>query len=864
MSLIDTGELLRQTNIVDVVAKHVQLKKVGNEHVGKCPFHNDTHASLKVSQSKQVYSCFVCGNKSGDAIAFLMALNYSFHDAVAEIKGIQPTEYTPKKSKQANWTQIKPTNQPSEIRHYKHGVPNKFWVYHNEDDSINGYVCRFDTPEGKEVLPFVFATDGARYEWRWLGFAKPRPLYNLHMIANHPDKTILIVEGEKTADAAQKLLPHVIVTTWIGGAKAIHHTDWSPLKNRKIVLWPDNDVPGFDAMQLIEKTVETDVIKWINNPEDAPKHWDVADADWTSEQAIEYVRANISDKPKYLITLEPEPEPITPPIINDLPPTPPSGGMISYLDFFKPLGFEKIETGVNKYWFFVYSSKTLVGLTASQMSKSNLMMLANLQFWEQQFPSKTTGMSNDAAINWIINVSNEIGVFSEKKVRGRGVWIDGDNVVIHAGDRLIVNGVSKDFNQHRSKYIYEVGEELGFDTQNPLTTKEAHKFIEILSMANWERDIGAHLFAGWCVIAPFCGALKWRPHIWLTGAAGTGKSWILENLLRRVLGVSALAVQGEATEPGIRQLLQHDALPVIFDEAEGEHKRDQERMQAVLALMRGASSSNGGIIAKGSSGGTAKTYSIKSCFAFASIVVQVANQADRTRITILSLVKKDGVNYENKWKQMQQMYYETINDDYCARLRARGIELLPIILKNAEVFSTAAAAELSNQRTGDQMGVLLAGAYSLYSKELVTYEKAIEWIKSKDWTEERGHEGTRDELSLLSHLMEQITRVETGSNGVQERTIGELFQIAKGTITDIVYKPEAISRLARLGMKYDNDYIVISNSADYVKKSLANTAWGRNHNKILMRIEGSEPVDSVRFASGLTTRAVRIPFKKIF
>ncbi len=862
MSKINTDELLAQTNIVDVVSKHVQLKKVGNEHVGQCPFHNDTHASLKVSESKQVYSCFVCGDKAGDSIAFLMALKYSFHDAVAEIQGTQPTEFKPKKSKQSTWTQIQPTHLPNEIRHYKYGIPNKYWTYKNADGSVNGYTCRFDTPEGKEVLPYVFATDGSRSEWRWLGFSKPRPLYNLDKIINNPEKTIVVVEGEKTADACQILLPHVIVTTWIGGAKAIHHTDWSPLKNRKIVLWPDNDVPGFDAMQVIEKLAEAEVTKWINNPTDAPKHWDVADADWNSEQAIEYVRANITDKPKYLITQEPEP--VAPPIITELPPPATSSGMTSYLDFFKPLGFEKIDTGVNKYWFFVYSSKTLVGLTASQMSKSNLMMLANLQFWEQQFPSKTTGMSNDAAINWIINISNNIGIFSEKRIRGRGVWIDGNNVVIHAGDRLIVNGVSKDFNQHKSKYIYEVGGELGFDTANPLTTKEAHKFIEILSLANWERDIGAHLFAGWCVIAPFCGALKWRPHIWLTGAAGTGKSWILENLLRRVLGVSALAVQGEATEPGIRQLLQHDALPVVFDEAEGENKRDQDRMQAVLSLMRGASSSNGGIIAKGSSGGVAKTYSIRSCFAFSSIVVQVAQQADRTRISVLSLVKKEGVNYENKWKQMQQMYYETINDDYCARLRARGIELLPIILKNAEVFSTAAASELSNQRTGDQMGILLAGAYSLYSKELVTYEKAIEWIKSKDWSEERGHEGTRDELSLISHLMEQITRVETGSNGVQERTIGELFQTAKGTITDIVYKPEAISRLARLGMKYDNDYIVISNSADWIKKALSTTAWGRNHNKILMRIEGAEAVDSVRFASGSTTRAVRIPFSKIF
>ena len=30
-----------------------------------------------------------------------------------------------------------------------------------------------------------------------------------------------VVEGEKTADAAQHLLPHAIATTWIGGANGI-------------------------------------------------------------------------------------------------------------------------------------------------------------------------------------------------------------------------------------------------------------------------------------------------------------------------------------------------------------------------------------------------------------------------------------------------------------------------------------------------------------------------------------------------------------------------------------------------------------------------------------------------------------------
>ena len=40
----------------------------------------------------------------------------------------------------------------------------------------------------------------------------------------------------------------------------------------------------------------------------------------------------------------------------------------------------------------------------------------------------------------------------------------------------------------------------------------------------FENDIGAVALAGWTTLAPICGALQWRPHVWLTGASGSGPS----------------------------------------------------------------------------------------------------------------------------------------------------------------------------------------------------------------------------------------------------------------------------------------------------------------------------------------------------
>ncbi len=69
MSLAD--EVLKKTDIVDVIGKRIPLVLKGNNYKGICPFHNDTSPSLTVSPSKQIYKCFACG-ASGNAYTFLM------------------------------------------------------------------------------------------------------------------------------------------------------------------------------------------------------------------------------------------------------------------------------------------------------------------------------------------------------------------------------------------------------------------------------------------------------------------------------------------------------------------------------------------------------------------------------------------------------------------------------------------------------------------------------------------------------------------------------------------------------------------------------------------------------------------------
>ncbi len=75
-------EVLARTDLVELIARHVQLKKSGANFMGLCPFHHEKSPSFSVSADKQLYYCFGCG-KGGSAFQFLMEHDgYSFPEAV--------------------------------------------------------------------------------------------------------------------------------------------------------------------------------------------------------------------------------------------------------------------------------------------------------------------------------------------------------------------------------------------------------------------------------------------------------------------------------------------------------------------------------------------------------------------------------------------------------------------------------------------------------------------------------------------------------------------------------------------------------------------------------------------------------------
>lgn len=78
-------DLLARVDIVDVIERHLQLKKSGANYFARCPFHSEKSASFSVSPTKQTYHCFGCG-AHGTAIGFLMEYSgLTYVEAIKEL-----------------------------------------------------------------------------------------------------------------------------------------------------------------------------------------------------------------------------------------------------------------------------------------------------------------------------------------------------------------------------------------------------------------------------------------------------------------------------------------------------------------------------------------------------------------------------------------------------------------------------------------------------------------------------------------------------------------------------------------------------------------------------------------------------------
>lgn len=173
-----------------------------------------------------------------------------------------------------------PRDAPARPTSWKGNEASAVWTYRDAQAEPLHHVARFDTDGGKDVLPLTLWREGSALRWRFKAAPDPRPLYGLDRLAARPQAAVLVVEGEKTADAAQNLFPDMAVVTWSGGSKASGKADWSPLAGRTVIIWPDHDKAGIEAAAAVARhasKADAAQVGTVRPPAYFDDAWDLAD-----------------------------------------------------------------------------------------------------------------------------------------------------------------------------------------------------------------------------------------------------------------------------------------------------------------------------------------------------------------------------------------------------------------------------------------------------------------------------------------------------------------------------------------------------------------------------------------------------------
>lgn len=268
MEIATIKQVKNEADILKVVGHFVQLKKDGANYVGTCPFHKERSSSFMVSKSKNIFKCFGCG-AGGDVLDFVMKINgqtygqsvkwiVDFHclTLTPEYKPIEyiepPASYIDTNIYQSSIKSDKPNNFTDwlnsifpainiihPISTSKHWVGSVTFWYIDIDKKIrSGKIMQYNPLNGKRIKEPKALVTWVHKVLKINDFNLQVCLFGEHLLSEFPDKTVAIVESEKTAIVASIKYPKLL---WLacGSKSYLSFNRCLPLSGRKVLLYPD-------------------------------------------------------------------------------------------------------------------------------------------------------------------------------------------------------------------------------------------------------------------------------------------------------------------------------------------------------------------------------------------------------------------------------------------------------------------------------------------------------------------------------------------------------------------------------------------------------------------------------------------------
>lgn len=516
------------------------------------------------------------------------------------------------------------------------------------------------------------------------------------------------------------------------------------------------------------------------------------------------------------------------------------------------LGFDD----AGRYYYQCNRTNHIVALKAGEHKELNFYSItADLNYWAKHYSSE-----DDARVSWkaaaakMMAACHKKGYFRPDAVRGGGVWEDAGRVVAHLGRTLRVDGVDTPLTEFKSTFIYEamVHE---VDLPAALPMDDMRKVYDLAFRFPLANPKDAVYLVGAAVCGMLSGILSWRPHIWLTGDQASGKSSILTYFLNPLWApMGGMMAEGRTSDAGIRQKLSRNAYPTIVDESEADSRADAERIESILSLARSSSSVTEGKVLKGTVNGAGQQFLVRSCFALCSITHALEKAQDRTRFTILPCRMTD--EKVAAWPNFKKELKATLTPEFALGFYARIIEMVDVIMDNAQVFQRCIIEQLNcDARVGEHLGHLMAGACALQSNIVLSPAQATRFLQQMGTLPVVDRSESNVPQTALNILFSFLLR-----DGVYAKSVGEHVATVLREPGGFEKSDAAADVLKRYGLIVKDKALFVSSNHPLLTKMFKD-AGITGHYGLLSLIEGAEASLKTRFGMH-QSRAVKIPLEK--
>lgn len=508
-----------------------------------------------------------------------------------------------------------------------------------------------------------------------------------------------------------------------------------------------------------------------------------------------------------------------------------------------------------------------------------------------------TGWKNDIVAQLLMDVAAAKGVWNPmEKVRGTGAWRARDgSLILHAGSHILINGRWMPPGEYDGlvypgappiprpaprELAHATGEQIAPQLASMLRARgvkiaadlsPAGLLLELVKLWNWERpQIDPWLWLGWQGAAMLGGALGYRPIIWVTGDAATGKTTLMQ--VMGWLHDGGILQSSKASEAGVRQVLGQRSLPVALDETEATE--DNRKLIDLVTLARLAATSQGNIL-KGGQDHTGHEFRAETCFLFSSILVPPMPPADRSRIGMLELhalpkgardpaIDQREINAIGAWMRRRML---------------DGWGRWPALL--AEFRDALIGVGGHKGRGADQFGTLLAAMHLLLNGG-VPDEGEAEALAEKLAVHRLAEtaDNTSDAVECVRHLRTSIVHLPgfKQAMGLNEWVLQASEPLEEDNIhtrsrnAEVKQRrAEAAKVLSRIGLKVlhpdapdpEQRYLAVATSHQGLGKLFEGTRWmGGTWSQALGRVAGARRNRSARIG-GNPIKATLVPLSQI-